>query len=168
MELIDKAIELCIEIEERQRELRAILAELSAEKGPQPEAIAAPEPEVEIKLEFSAGKNHEDNPQPLSSPEPIVAAEPQSEPILESICQQATHTSVDMRKVFTLNDRFRFRRELFAGDDNAFVDFVDRLGECKDYNEAESLISKQEWPDDNDALADFKEIVATHFNGYKL
>lgn len=47
-----------------------------------------------------------------------------------------TETNANLLKAFTLNDRFRFRRQLFNGDDDDFNDTLSLLAHMPDYHEA--------------------------------
>ena len=74
----------------------------------------------------------------------------------------------ELRKAFTINDRFRFRRELFGGDDREFVALIDRLSGMSSFDEAEQCIDNVVADRDADVVAEFKSIVSTFFNGYHL
>ena len=141
MDLLNKALELCAEIEQRQAELRAILASLTA---------TSETPDQSDQSDSS------DQPEATASTE--IAATIIPEP----------HAATDLRKAFTINDRFRFRRELFGGDDKAFVAAIDRMNQCSDYSEIEAFISTFGWPADNEDAMAFKEIVSTFYKGYHL
>lgn len=66
---------------------------------------------------------------------------------------------------FTLNDRFRFRRELFGNSDNEYRSALSLLQQFADYNEAYNyFISDLGWDKDSPEVVDFLEIVK---NGYE-
>lgn len=147
MELIDKAFALCEEIEQRQAQLRDILRQIADQSSVEKENVAT---ETKAEAEITA----ETVAETISVPE---------------IKPAVSHVNADLKKAFTINDRFRFRRELFGGDDKSFNDFLCRLSECESLSDAESCLSTI-GNTDNDitvlAMNDLKEIIANFFNGY--
>ncbi|MDO4319495.1 MAG: hypothetical protein Q4C34_02865 [Bacteroidales bacterium] len=70
----------------------------------------------------------------------------------------------DLRKAFTLNDKFLFRRELFGGSEQEFADTLDLLTAMHSYDEAvEYLIDDLQWDAENATVKDFMGIVAGYF-----
>jgi len=70
----------------------------------------------------------------------------------------------DIRKAFTLNDKYRFRRELFGNSDIAFSDALDMVASMHSYEEAHDYFSNDlGWNLDNDDVKDFLEVVSSHF-----
>lgn len=66
-------------------------------------------------------------------------------------------------KAFTLNDRFRYRRELFGGDDADFNDTLRLLAEMDSYAEAcDYLYNDMMWDKSDPNVADFMAIVAAN------
>lgn len=69
-----------------------------------------------------------------------------------------------LRKAFTLNDKFRFRRELFNGDDAMFARTLDMIQAMNSMEEATRyLCDDLGWDSENEHVADFMAIVANHF-----
>lgn len=69
-----------------------------------------------------------------------------------------------LRRAFTINDKFRFRRELFGNDDRLFGNTIDMIEAMKDMDEA--LIYMRDnlgWNFDDENVQDFANIVANHF-----
>lgn len=158
MDLLNKALELCAEIEQRQAELRAIITQLIEKIESQPDET------VGCDATSCVHQAKEAPTQILSDQSDLSASSENSAPS-DKIEKPA---APDLRKAFTINDRFRFRRELFGGDDKAFVAAIDRMGQCKDYNEIEAFISTLGWDASNEDVVAFKEIVSTFYNGYHL
>ncbi|MDE5568666.1 MAG: hypothetical protein K2J12_09535 [Muribaculaceae bacterium] len=167
MDLLNKALELCAEIEQRQAELRAIITQLIEKIESQPDetvgcdatscvhqAKEAPTQILSDLSDLSDSSDRSDLSDSSENPAPSDKIEKPAAP--------------DLRKAFTINDRFRFRRELFGGDDKAFVAAIDRMGQCKDYNEIEAFISTLGWDASNEDVVAFKEIISTFYNGYHL
>lgn len=68
------------------------------------------------------------------------------------------------KPVFSINDRFRFRRELFSNSDSDFNDALDMLASMDCYEEAEDYFyNNLEWDMDNPEVCAFMEIVARYF-----
>ena len=75
------------------------------------------------------------------------------------------HTSKDIKKAFTLNDKFRFCRELFGNCEARFIDTIDLLSAMPTIEEAlEYLYIDMGWDSDNDDVKDFVVIITNHFN----
>ncbi len=71
----------------------------------------------------------------------------------------------DIRKTLTLNDKFRFRRELFSGNDAEFNDTLDLLATMQSMEEAEEYIYDDlQWNRDDETVADFMSIICNFFN----
>ena len=66
--------------------------------------------------------------------------------------------------VFTLNDRFRFRRELFSNSDSEMADAINTIGSMHSYDEAEEYFyTDLNWDPENPDVADFMEIIRNSF-----
>lgn len=148
--------ELTREIDERQRELKALIDEIIADQEPVPtESCEFSEPSELSEPSEPSEPSESSECSEYSEPEP----EPEPEP--------AKPVS-DIRKAFTINDRFRFRRELFAGDDSAFMAVLDNLAKCSTMAEADDYLAGMPWDRDSDIIAEFMAVVTNHFNGYRL
>lgn len=162
MDLLNKALELCAEIEQRQAELRAILASLTETS----ETSETPDQSDQSDQSDMSDKSDESDPSDRSDSSDQPEATASTE--IAATINPEPHAATDLRKAFTINDRFRFRRELFGGDDKAFVAAIDRMNQCSDYSEIEAFISTLGWPADNEDAMAFKEIVSTFYKGYHL
>ena len=70
----------------------------------------------------------------------------------------------DLRKAFTLNDRFRFCRELFGGDEQRMSRVVSELNEICSYKTSLAhLKSVTDWDFKNDSVLDFLKLVERRF-----
>lgn len=76
----------------------------------------------------------------------------------------ARKESADLRRAFTLNDKFRFRRTLFGGSDAHFSEVLERLESINCYEDAEEYMHSVVDPE-TDGFDDFLAIVKTHFGG---
>lgn len=106
-------------------------------------------------------------PQPEPAPAPVLAPEPQPE---ETTIVEKTTTSLadvlerqqlsDLRKAFSLNDRFRYRKELFDGDEARMNAAIDELNRLSSHAEVLEYIHRTlESKKDNPALADFIKLL---------
>lgn len=74
--------------------------------------------------------------------------------------------SRDLRRAFSLNDRFRFRRELFHGNDALMDDALRRVEGMSAYAEAEHyFVNDLGWDADSSDAADFLTIIRNHLEG---
>lgn len=70
------------------------------------------------------------------------------------------------KPAFCLNDRFRFRRELFNNSDSEFSIAMNKIAAMENYEEAEEhFIEELGWDPDNQEVADFMEIIKIYFEG---
>ena len=101
-------------------------------------------------------------------PEPIL-------PITSSVSSITTSTSsilaerikpaTDLRHAISLNDSFRFTRELFSGDAVRMNEVVRQLGETSSLDKALDIFNSTVRPDEeNVAAADFVELLKKYFS----
>ena len=70
----------------------------------------------------------------------------------------------ELRKALSLNDRFRFRRELFGNSDINMNDTLNLIDTMSDYNEAnEYLMQDLGWSIDEPVVQEFLKLVELHF-----
>lgn len=75
-----------------------------------------------------------------------------------------TRERPDLRRSFTLNDKFMFRRELFADSDAELNDTIELLMTMDTLDEArEYLLHDLQWDADNTTVADFMAIITNYF-----
>ena len=71
----------------------------------------------------------------------------------------------DLRHAISLNDSFRFVRELFAGDAARMNEVVRRLGEAPSLDKAMDIFVSEVQPDEeNEAAVDFMELLKKYFS----
>ena len=74
----------------------------------------------------------------------------------------------DLRRAFTLNDKFRYRRELFDSNDALFADTLNTLSAMHSLDEALDYLSKDMgWDPEDDNVKDFVATITNHFNAIK-
>ena len=76
----------------------------------------------------------------------------------------AVNESKDLKHAFTINDRYRFKRELFANSEIEMNDTLNLLSAMTTISEAEEYFFEDlEWDKDNDDVKDFMAIIQKHF-----
>ncbi|MCM1077695.1 MAG: hypothetical protein NC411_10095 [Bacteroides sp.] len=76
----------------------------------------------------------------------------------------ARERATDISKAFTLNDRFRFRRELFRNSDEEFKETLEVIGSMSSMEEAEDYFFNDLcWDASNSVVKEFMAVVAKHF-----
>ena len=139
----------------------------SDEPVPEPDPALLPEAddEPDITVEFieapdvAVPEPEEEMPQP---PVPTEFPEPVEPLRVDQKLQR--HLSKDIRKAFSVNDRFRFQRELFAGSASAMNTAIEHIEMMTSYGNAELyFFSQLHWDRDNQDVQDFMEIVRNHF-----
>lgn len=138
------------------------------------------EPVVELPCEETAPEPEptpEPEPEPTPEPERVIVveavAEAEPEPCVKPLADTlkvdellARKESADLRRAFTLNDKFRFRRTLFGGSDARFSAMLDEIEKAPDMRRAEAVILAG-LDSENEDFEDFMNIIKAHF-GEKL
>lgn len=143
-------------------ETPAIEDETAAAATDAPEVVtaemAAPEgePESPTAVEAEPQAEHEAEPQAKPKSEHDVKPSQQDAPSGAS----KMRAPVNLMKVFTLNDKFRFRRDLFHGNEADFIDTLNILSEMNSYAEASDyLLSDMAWNPEDENVAYFLSIL---------
>ncbi len=72
--------------------------------------------------------------------------------------------SRDLKRAFTINDRFRYRRELFGNSDVEMNDAISLVEAMQSYAEAEEYFYDMlNWDRESPEVADFMAIIRNHF-----
>lgn len=136
-------------IEEEPKPIEEEVKPIAEEAKP---VSAAPTPAAE---EAKPAVSHKETPA-----EPAVA-KPQPNSLNDLLERQ--HLS-DFRKAFSLNDRFRFRRELFSGSETLMNQVIADLNEIKSYEESIAYINKVlHGSVEEEAMADFLQLIEKRF-----
>ena len=73
--------------------------------------------------------------------------------------------AADLRRSISLNDSFRFSRELFNGDNEQMNRVIEQVSEMSSLETAVAFLgSKVDVNEENEAMADFMEILKKYFN----
>ena len=93
----------------------------------------------------------DDEPEPITPLTPITPTPPSS----------PRQTG---RLVFSINDRYRYRRELFGGVDADFNDALSRVAAMDSYDEAEEyFIDELQWDPERPEVVDFMAVLRNYF-----
>ena len=141
------------------------------EPAEQPEAEPQPEPEPEpesIEEEATAQEAADAESEPEIAPdaEPVTADDfttVDDEPVrLDEALQR--NMVKDLHHAFSLNDRFRYRRELFGNSDQVMEETLNHIESMATFDEAENYFYNDlEWEYDSPEVADFMVIIKNYF-----
>lgn len=153
------------------------------EAEPEEEIEAEPEEELEPEVEAEPEIEEEPEPEPeeelKAEPEPEVVPEIEAEPepeFIKNVDETAPDAIItldeafirnkakDLKSAFSLNDTFRFRRELFGNSAADMNDAIDLVNAMNSYEEAEDyFINDLGWDAESDEVGEFMEIIRNHF-----
>ncbi|EEO58197.1 hypothetical protein BSCG_05126 [Bacteroides sp. 2_2_4] len=130
----------------------AAAAETAAEEA---EAAAAEEEEEE------EGKKEE----PAIVEEPVVETVVKEEEPKSAVLGESLKLSAGLRHAISLNDSFRFSRELFGGNTDLMNRVIEQISVMSSYKTAVAFLSsKVELNEEKEAVNDFLELLKKYFN----
>lgn len=128
--------------------LEPVHEEEKKEEPVEPEEIA-PQPE-EVKV------------QPKQEPAAQVPTEQRQGLFLNDLIEKKNLS--DFKKAFSLNDRFRFRRELFHNDEKEMERVVNELNDIQSYEASINYLNSElKWDMENQAVKDFILLLEKRF-----
>ncbi len=134
---------------------------------PDPEELPEAEDEPDITVEFiEAQEDVLPEPEEEMPVPPVPTEFPEmDEPEILRVDEKLQRTlSKDIRKAISVNDRFRFQRELFAGSANAMNTAIEHIEMMNSYGNAELyFFSQLNWDRENEVVQDFMNLVRNHF-----
>ena len=134
----------------------AAAAETAAEEAA--EAAAAEEEEEEEEEE---GKKEE----PVIVEEPVVETVVKEEEPKSAVLGESLKLSAGLRHAISLNDSFRFSRELFGGNTDLMNRVIEQISVMSSYKTAVAFLSsKVELNEEKEAVNDFLELLKKYFN----
>lgn len=72
----------------------------------------------------------------------------------------------DIRKMFTLNDNYKFRRQLFSNSQESYADTLLKVEKMNSTFEAEDYFyNKLKWDKENSDVKDFMSVISAYFLG---
>lgn len=134
----------------------AAAAETAAEEEEEEEAEAAAEEEEEEE-----GKKEE----PAIVEEPVVETVVKEEEPKSAVLGESLKLSAGLRHAISLNDSFRFSRELFGGNTDLMNRVIEQISVMSSYKTAVAFLSsKVELNEEKEAVNDFLELLKKYFN----
>ncbi|WP_286151256.1 hypothetical protein [Bacteroides acidifaciens] len=128
-------------------------------QSPKPVIAAAAEEAAE---EEAAEEEEEEEEEPVIEEAPVIIKkeEPKNAVLGESI-----KLAAGLRHSISLNDSFRFSRELFKGDTDLMNRVIEQISVMGSYKTAVAFLSsKVEIDEEKDAVVDFLELLKKYFN----
>lgn len=133
----------------------AAAAETAAEEEEEEEAAAAAAEEEE------EGKKEE----PAIVEEPVVETVVKEEEPKSAVLGESLKLSAGLRHAISLNDSFRFSRELFGGNTDLMNRVIEQISVMSSYKTAVAFLSsKVELNEEKEAVNDFLELLKKYFN----
>ena len=130
----------------------AAAAETAAEEAAAAEAAAEEEEE---------GKKEE----PAIVEEPVVETVVKEEEPKSAVLGESLKLSAGLRHAISLNDSFRFSRELFGGNTDLMNRVIEQISVMSSYKTAVAFLSsKVELNEEKEAVNDFLELLKKYFN----
>ena len=134
----------------------AAAAETAAE-----EAAAEAAEEEEEEEEEEEGKKEE----PAIVEEPVVETVVKEEEPKSAVLGESLKLSAGLRHAISLNDSFRFSRELFGGNTDLMNRVIEQISVMSSYKTAVAFLSsKVELNEEKEAVNDFLELLKKYFN----
>ena len=144
--------------EEKPVVIAAAAEEAAAEAAAAAEEAAAEEEEEEEEEE---GKKEE----PAIVEEPVVETVVKEEEPKSAVLGESLKLSAGLRHAISLNDSFRFSRELFGGDTDLMNRVIEQISVMSSYKTAVAFLSsKVELNEEKEAVNDFLELLKKFFN----
>ena len=132
-----------------------------AEEKPVVIAAAAETAEAAAAEEEEEGKKEE----PAIVEEPVVETVVKEEEPKSAVLGESLKLSAGLRHAISLNDSFRFSRELFGGNTDLMNRVIEQISVMSSYKTAVAFLSsKVELNEEKEAVNDFLELLKKYFN----
>ena len=137
------------------------------------EAIVAEEKPVVIAAaaETAAAAEEEEEEEEGKKEEPAIVEEPVVETVVKeeepksAVLGESLKLSAGLRHAISLNDSFRFSRELFGGNTDLMNRVIEQISVMSSYKTAVAFLSsKVELNEEKEAVNDFLELLKKYFN----
>lgn len=139
-------------------EEKPVVIAAAAETAAAAAAEAAAEEEEEEEEE---GKKEE----PAIVEEPVVETVVKEEEPKSAVLGESLKLSAGLRHAISLNDSFRFSRELFGGNTDLMNRVIEQISVMSSYKTAVAFLSsKVELNEEKEAVNDFLELLKKYFN----
>ena len=131
------------------------------------EAIVAEEKPVVIAAAAETAAAEEEGKKEESAivEEPVVETVVKEEEPKSAVLGESLKLSAGLRHAISLNDSFRFSRELFGGDTDLMNRVIEQISVMSSYKTAVAFLSsKVELNEEKEAVNDFLELLKKYFN----
>ena len=132
------------------------------------ETAAAAEEEEEEEEEAAAEEEEEEEgkkEEPAIVEEPVVETVVKEEEPKSAVLGESLKLSAGLRHAISLNDSFRFSRELFGGNTDLMNRVIEQISVMSSYKTAVAFLSsKVELNEEKEAVNDFLELLKKYFN----
>ena len=138
------------------------------------EAIVAEEKPVVIAAAAetaAAAEDEEEEEEEGKKEEPAIVEEPVVETVVKeeepksAVLGESLKLSAGLRHAISLNDSFRFSRELFGGNTDLMNRVIEQISVMSSYKTAVAFLSsKVELNEEKEAVNDFLELLKKYFN----
>ena len=138
-----------------------------AEEKPVVIAAAAETAAEEAAAEAAAEEEEEEGKkeEPAIVEEPVVETVVKEEEPKSAVLGESLKLSAGLRHAISLNDSFRFSRELFGGDTDLMNRVIEQISVMSSYKTAVAFLSsKVELNEEKEAVNDFLELLKKFFN----
>jgi hypothetical protein len=113
--------------------------------------------------------SEEQSPVVIQSPQPVISEEApvviKKEEPKSSVLGESIKLAAGLRHSISLNDSFRFSRELFKGDTDLMNRVIEQISVMGSYKTAVAFLSsKVEIDEEKEAVVDFLELLKKYFN----
>ena len=132
---------------------------------------AAAETAAEEAAEAAAAEEEEEEEEEGKKEEPVIVEEPVVETVVKeeepksAVLGESLKLSAGLRHAISLNDSFRFSRELFGGNTDLMNRVIEQISVMSSYKTAVAFLSsKVELNEEKEAVNDFLELLKKYFN----
>jgi hypothetical protein len=129
------------------------------------------EEEEEEEAEAAAAEEEEEEEEEGKKEEPAIVEEPVVETVVKeeepksAVLGESLKLSAGLRHAISLNDSFRFSRELFGGNTDLMNRVIEQISVMSSYKTAVAFLSsKVELNEEKEAVNDFLELLKKYFN----
>ena len=120
----------------------------------------------------------EENKESVAEPEPAVESKPVVEPVVEPVAEPVIESPKQLNaptpkqvaelrnlmSIIGLNDRFRFRHDLFSDSNDLFKETIEILNTIENFDKAvDYLQGKFNWDEENATVVYFYDIIKPKF-----
>ena len=139
--------------------------EITAQEKDASVIIQSPKPVIAAEEEEAAAEEEEEEEE---EEEPVIEEAPliiKKEEPKNAVLGESIKLAAGLRHSISLNDSFRFSRELFKGDTDLMNRVIEQISVMGSYKTAVAFLSsKVEIDEEKDAVVDFLELLKKYFN----